>query len=308
VINFNLLPEGAFEPMASVANNLIDKLYTATGYIFTPKGKKKDMEDAVSFFVNEIKSNKEMPILAKAAAISDARKLIKEYCNQQDILNIAMDNLEEAAKPDLIDNDWLGEFWAKAGCINDNEIKILFGKILAGACNGKGTRVSKSLIHKICVMDSMSAKAIQKLSEFVVKIYAIDMDGNVIDKEINALYFGDHFGWDDKYNCNDLQLLELEALGILKYELYTIAFGGTINNVLKPIKELRIYCNNQFFTITGDNKDFKDLSIPVRIPAGMVCLTNDGKYLMSLFENIKYSDEYFERIKSVFREDGYKVW
>ena len=47
--NFNILPKEAFESLASVANNLIDKISSSTGYIVTPKGKKRDMEEAVSF-------------------------------------------------------------------------------------------------------------------------------------------------------------------------------------------------------------------------------------------------------------------
>lgn len=306
--NFNILPKEAFESLASVANNLIDKISSATGYIVAPKGKKRDMEEAVSFYIDTIKSNDSMPDLMKAACISNARKAIREYSNQYDILCIAMDNLNETANPDLLNDDWLIEFWEKAGCVNDNDIKLIFGKILAGTCNNRDTQISKSLIHKLYLMDGRIAKALQKLKQYAVLIEAIDVYGNKLDKEVNVLYFQDHFGWVEKYAQEGMELMELEALGIIVGGSYTITFKDE-SDESSIIKEIRISYNGDFISIIGDSKsDFEKMKNGrIMVTAGTICLTRDGEYLLRNVESNGYLENYLDNVKKVLVTDGYKI-
>lgn len=51
-----------------------------------------------------------MPVLTKAAVISNARRLIKEYQNQHNILSIALVSLNEDAEPEKLDDNWLEYF------------------------------------------------------------------------------------------------------------------------------------------------------------------------------------------------------
>ena len=55
-----------------------------------------------------------MPELAKAACISDARKILREYRNQQNILLTALKFLDNSANPDIVDDDWLSYFFDNA--------------------------------------------------------------------------------------------------------------------------------------------------------------------------------------------------
>lgn len=306
--NFNILPKEAFESVASVANNLIDKISSATGYIVAPKGKKRDMEEAVSFYINTIKNNDSMPDLMKAACIGNARKAIREYSNQHDILDIAMDNLNETANPDLLNDDWLIDFWEKAGCVNDNDIKLIFGKILAGTCNNRDTQVSKSLIHKLYLMDGRIAKALQKLKQYTVLMEMINNHGDKVDETYNVLYFDNCFGWGKKYSQEQLELMELEALGIINIGLHSVSFKR--NSVeLGRIKEIRILYNENSISITGDKKgDFVERNIRlVEMQTGTVCLTRDGEILLRNVEINEYLENYLEDVKDVYEKDGYKV-
>ncbi|MDE7331221.1 MAG: DUF2806 domain-containing protein [Lachnospiraceae bacterium] len=307
--NFNLLPKEAFESMASIVNNLLEKISLATGYIITPKGKKKDMEEAVSFFISEIKNNDSMSDLAKAACISNARRMIREYFNQYDILCIAMDNLDETANPDSINDDWLIDFLEKAGCVNDKDIKLIFGKILADACNNGATKNSKSLMHKLYLMDGEIAKALQRLKRYVVQLEAIDFDGNKVDEDYNILFFNNYSGWDEKYSQEDLELIELEALGIIKNKTYSIGFISEDNSDgPKSIKEIKVFYKDSYISITGDKKgNFDNLSSTILLEAGTVCLTRDGRFLMRIIEDTEYSEEYLDDVKCVFKAMGYKI-
>ncbi len=308
--NWSLFPKEAFESMANVANNLIEKISLATGYLVTPKGKRKDMEEAVAYFINEIKNNDLMTDLSKAACISNARKMIREYCNQNDILHIAISNLNDKSNPDLIKDDWLVDFWEKAGCVNDEDIKLIFGKILSNACNDENMRFSKALIHKLYLMDGKIAKALQKLKQYAVRLEAIDINGNIVDEDYNVFYFNNFDEWENKYPQKGLELIELEAAGIInKNDSYVIGMENQDDvGESKIIKEIKIFYSDSYISLTGDEKgDFQKFDTPIYVDAGTICLTRDGKFLLRIIENSQYLEGYMDDMKSIFKTMGYKV-
>ena len=66
---------------ADVVNNLLDKLGTAVGW-----GVNRETPEriAIATYIEDIK-NSDYDSLLKAALISQAKKTIKEYCNQKDV-------------------------------------------------------------------------------------------------------------------------------------------------------------------------------------------------------------------------------
>ena len=78
---------------ADVANNLLDKLGTAVGW-----GVNRETPEriAIATYIEDIK-NSDYDSLLKAALISQAKKTIKEYCNQKDVVGFAINELREGA-------------------------------------------------------------------------------------------------------------------------------------------------------------------------------------------------------------------
>lgn len=76
--------------------------------------------------------------MVKAALISNARKIVKEYCNQKNIVSIAIQSVKSNAKPENIDDDWLAQFMDKARLVSAEEFQLIWGKILANECNHPG--------------------------------------------------------------------------------------------------------------------------------------------------------------------------
>lgn len=165
--NFNLIPGEAFNAWDHISNNLINKIADATGYIVTPHGKRRDKEEAINYFIEEIKKNDKMPLYLKAASISEARKMLKQYSNQQDILYESMKYLDDNAKPEAIDDDWLVNFMEKAGNVSNKDIQLIFAKILAEEANKQGT-ISRNLINIIAMMDYELANAFRELIKCAV--------------------------------------------------------------------------------------------------------------------------------------------
>lgn len=74
--NYNLFN---FDGMSEVANNLIDKLASATGWYVSRNTPSKI---GLNTYIEEIQKKNYDP-LTKAALITNAKKTIKEYCNQK---------------------------------------------------------------------------------------------------------------------------------------------------------------------------------------------------------------------------------
>lgn len=300
--NWNLLPGEAFTATASVVNNIIDKISNAVGYIIKTKGKNEDLDKALEYLTKNIEENPNIPVLAKTALIADRRKMLKEYCNKQDILDIAIQNLDQNADADNLDPDWLNEFFEKAGMINDEQIKLLFGKLLAEACNGK--QVSKSLIYKLFIMDKEIAEAFVELCKYRVEFEAYDVENNLVDRDIQFLYFSDHIGWDENYPLES-NLLELETLGLISQGTYYNIYDNTKRVI--PIKKVCINYGKESLTLVGQY-GFKFLEKDkIAISQGTIYLSRDGQYLSNIVDKNNYVNSYLASIEKCYREDGFSI-
>ena len=72
----------SFDGFADVCNNFINKISDATGWIANHKTPARIAADT---YIQEIQNSNYDP-LTKAALISNAKKAIKEYCNQNNII------------------------------------------------------------------------------------------------------------------------------------------------------------------------------------------------------------------------------
>lgn len=204
--NLPELPSEAFTETGDVVKKVIDKVSGAVGWIVKPTANKTYQLQAEKYLIDQIENDSNMPPLAKAAAISKVRKLIKEYLNQQNILSIGLNFLNDSAKPENIDDDWLMNFFEKAKNISKEEMAIIWGKILSKEINTPGS-VSKSLIHILSIVSYKEAEAFLKLANFSVtiedRLYVI-----IYDSKYKILY--SRFGLipEDIFNLADIGLVQ----------------------------------------------------------------------------------------------------
>ncbi len=163
------IPGEAFTATADVINNIIDKISNAIGWLAVSRGTRENQIEAEKYLIEQIKNDETMPSLAKAACISNARKILKEYKNQHAILEIALNQVNETALPQNVDDDWISMFFDKAKNISRENMAVIWGKLLAKEFNTPNT-VSKKLIHILSVIDVEDAEIFTKLSNFTVLI------------------------------------------------------------------------------------------------------------------------------------------
>lgn len=285
----SIIPKELFQPAADVANNLINKISDAVGYIVEPRGKRKDKEEAVAFLTEKIRNDSEMPPLVKAAAISNVRQMIQKYSNQNDIINLAMQQLNTNAQPEKVDNDWIADFLDKAQNISKDEMQKIFARILAKECEQKGS-ISKQLINILSIIDSDLADAFKRLCKYLVLIKFINKETNEEEEEAQII-----IGRVSKLEENHMNLQYMEIVELSNIGLISFVSSGEYTKIVSITE----FVYGPF--------SYKVKSIPPDgYLIGQVALTTAGAELASIFVR-EYELEYIPVLDNFFKVRGYEV-
>lgn len=240
-----------------VLNNLIDKLAAGVSWVATRKTPNKI---AVETYINEIKE-KDLDPLTKAALISNTRKIIREYNNQNKIVNIAIQSLKDTAKPEAIENDWLSRFMDKARLVSSEEFQLIWGKILARECNEPGS-IPMALLYTLEKMDREDAESFTALRRITVQL----------DGEFAPVIIGDRINeYEKMIGITFDKLVSLSSLGLIQmsFALSTSAYALTIKNTPSKIKYY--------------DKDY-DIGEKKQIDVGNVIFTKSGQALCKVID------------------------
>lgn len=184
-----------------VANHLIDKISAGIGWVFnrdTPK------RIAVKDYIHEIEESN-LPPLYKAVLISRARKDIKEYAIQLNIVNNAISYLQANARPEELEDDWVSHFFDKARLVSAEDFQAIWARLLAEECNNPGS-VPKSLLFILEKMDRKEAEEFMSLCS--ITITAFDESAPlVLSTESKTL---------NDFGLSFDSLIQLESIGLLK--------------------------------------------------------------------------------------------
>ena len=223
-----------FDGAADVINNLIDKLANGASWIANHETPKRV---AIDTYISDIQKSDYEPIV-KAALISSAQKSIKEYCNQNKIVNIAMSSVEENAKPQNIDNDWIAQYMDKIRLVSDEDFQMIWGKILATECNQPNT-IPRVLLHTLERMDREDAEAFTTLCSLAVKV----------EGEYAPIILQKRFEEYQKFKINYDKIVNLSSLGLIEAD-----FGATaVGYYLKCEEEPAVvkYFENEYIFVPG---------------------------------------------------------
>ena len=135
----------------------------------------------------------------------------------EDITAKALPRLDENAKPDSIENDWLVNFFDKCRIVSDNQMQELWSRILAGEANSPGT-YSKRTVNFLSDLDKTDADLFTKLCGFVWVL------GDFV-----PLVFDDSAEIYNRYGINFDTLNHLDSIGLIQF--------GAVSMVAKPLKK-----------------------------------------------------------------------
>ena len=134
--------------------------------------------------------------------------------NMESIAGKAISQLNDNAKPDAMDDDWIANFFDKCRTVSDDEMQILWSKVLAGEAGKPGT-YSKRTVNFLSEMDKNEATLFTKLCGFVWQLGGI-----------HPLIFD----YQEKiYNDNNINfntLNHLDSIGLAKFGPTTMVYSG----------------------------------------------------------------------------------
>lgn len=275
--------ENMGEPLASVVNNFINKISSAMGWLVTPKDIKQYALEANKYLIQEIANNNSINPIERAAIINNYKRIIKEYRSQMDILQIALVDLKPDSKPDEVKNDWISFFFDKVKNVTEDDMKLIWGKILAGEFNEPNT-FTKQFLHTMSIIDSSLAKRFQKLrSSFFYS------PPNLYAFVYRTSY---DFGIKNIQRYQDLGIYisdfkELENLGLIQFR-----YDSFYKLV---IKEKKFYYGDKIIKLETNQKS---------IALGNVSLTNVGKQFCKISPAV-YDDEILEICFDSWKKLGY---
>lgn len=262
------------EAGTGVINNVVNKIASATGILYSDSDY-KIRKEAEKKYIDSVINDNSIDQCVKLALISNHKKVFKQYRNQMDITKIALESITEknSNKIKEVDDDWISYFYDNAKNISNENIQLVWGKLLSNEINNPNS-VPKSLVHTLSVISNECAEKFNILCKFV-------MSENV--PFIPYERFEEFFR---SYGLTFDDLLELQKCGLVNYDGAGYAKFSKSKYIMFDIK----------------NTIFKVKTHKGKVSVGEVLFTNDG---MALYKCIKVpvDDKLLEIAESYWEDD-----
>ena len=270
------------------ATVLIRKIADGIGGGFRPRQIRRVAQAQTDAEVIKAKSHIEISELQQRAVVRWISEESKKQDNIESITEKAIGQLNASSTPQDIENDWIANFFEKCRIISDEEMQLLWSKILAGESNSPGT-FSKRTVNSLGSLDKKDAQLFNALCGFTCSIgddlipFIFHTPGPVpIDLSI--------------YNNNKINfiaLAHLASIGLITFEAV-----GYYQNELKQQVDISYFDTTVRveFKNPADNK----------LDSGNVLLTNVGKELAKVC-NSKPIDGFVDLLIDLFSKMGFVV-
>lgn len=236
--------------LAEPANTLILKVSEGLGGAFRPAqirrvAKAKADADKIRAIANiEIKN-----IERRALQRFVSEETMKQK-NIESITKKALPELDDTAKPQNIENDWIANFFDKSRLISDDEMQNLWAKILAGEANAPG-KYSKRTINLIAGLDKSDAELFSRICSYC---FTIDDDlVPFIYDTAHKIYTANRVNFDSLAHLASIGLIYFDANGYKRSgrRLNFSYFGLKVEVRLKLKAQLSMYVGLVLLTKPG---------------------------------------------------------
>ena len=252
---------------------------------------------AVEVYISDIeKSN--LPREVKVFLICNAQRDIKRIKNQKAITDIAVNNAREGtdfSEKSKVNEEWIERFIDSAGFVSDEEVQIIWGRILAGEFEHPGstppnmTRILSELTPDLAI-------AFRKVCS--MKVYICDLADN--ESTENGFYklIVPYKGNMEKFLQMELTfkiLNELETIGLIKVD----TMGGYVTKA-EGLKSVLISCGEKVGIIHNLRNE--------ELPIGNVLFTSAGEVLSKIINVEDLSEiDFYEMLENYFKGHNYEL-
>jgi hypothetical protein len=265
--------------LSKPATVLIEKISDAIGGIFKPyqivRVAKAEAE------AEKIRTDSKIVVedIHRRAMRRFLEEEAKKQKNIEEITQKALPNLDDDAKSEKVENDWISNFFDKCRLISDSEMQILWSRVLSGEANSPGS-YSKRTVNFLSSLDKNDAGLFTKLCKFG---WMIDEFTPLIYDVRNNIY--------NKHKINFGTLSHLESIGLIKFN----DFGGYRSIGLSK-KVVILYYGRQIL-LEFEKESGNELNI------GKVFLTKIGQELAPICGSSPDQD-FYEYICEKWKKEG----
>lgn len=243
--------------LSKPADTLIKKISNAAGVLFEPRQIKRVAKAKAEAARIEAQSEIAITDLHKRAARRWIEEEAQRQKNMEDITAKALPQLDENAKPDSIEDDWIVNFFDQSRIVSDSGMQELWSRVLAGEANTPGT-YSRRTVNFLSDLDKTEAELFTKLCGFVWMV------GDFVPLVFN--YRSDIY---NKEGINFDSLSHLESIGLVRFT----TFGFKRLEIPKSI-DVQYYDKTLNLHMPKDTDNQLDI--------GSILLTNIGQELVPL--------------------------
>ncbi len=240
---------------------LVEKVCNAIEGLAKPFQIKRTAKAEAEASIIEAKSQIEITELHRRAFIRFLNEEGKKQENMENITRKAIIHLSDSSNPQDIEDDWITNFFDKCRIISDEDMQLLWSKILAGEANSPGT-YSKRTVNSLGSLDKSEAELFATFCSFVWFLKGAG---------IPLIYDTDASIYKDK-GINFGSLLHLADIGLIDFE----GLGNYTHKVPQNIV-ISYYENNVTLGFKLPENNIFDV--------GNVILTQIGQQLVNICES-----------------------
>ena len=187
------------------ATTFIEKVSNAIGAVWEPRQIRRVAQAKADAAITHAQSEIEITELQQRAAARFVEEETMRQLNMESIAAKALDHIGPNAQAENMEDDWIRNFFDKCRNISDEQMQILWTRILAGEANSPGS-FSRKAVNVLADFDKDSAEMFVKLLKFAW----------MINGQRTPLVFDVS---NDLYRSNGLTLevlVHLESLGLMQ--------------------------------------------------------------------------------------------
>lgn len=155
--------------LSKPANTFIEKVSDAVGGLCRPWQIRRLAEAEADARLITAQMDVQITALQQRAMHRFMEEEARKQENMESIAGQALRQIEENAKPEKMDNDWITNFFEKCRLVSDKEMQQIWSRILAGEANAPGS-FAKRTVALIEDLDKSDALLFETLCRFICRI------------------------------------------------------------------------------------------------------------------------------------------
>jgi len=264
--------------LAKPIDSLINRVSDFIGGAFAPHQIKRIAKANAEAAIIDAQNETYISEIKVRAAHRIEAEQVRHQRSMEEIVQKSTPLLEDKSRPEDVDNDWLEAFFSHARLVSNEEMQLIWAKILAGEVNKPGA-FSKRTLDLVSKLSHSEAELFTKLCGYVFDISGYGHQP-LIFSVTDDVYKGNGLGFKEVQLLESTGLIEshTSGVGLVIHGVHGWLTGQYHERILKVV--------------------IKD--VQERFPLGKIDFTNSGRELF-LLSGCKPVDGFFEYIQEVWK-------